>query len=76
MNTTKPAAQPLRPDGRNFVAWVYLEDRPGSQIAEQIKYADDDHDNADDLLRATLDRQQIYEIEYEDNDKKRNQNID
>jgi hypothetical protein len=45
-----------------------LED---GKILQHRNYTDNDHDHANDLLRAPVDRQHVDEIEHEDDDKER-----
>jgi hypothetical protein len=52
---------------------VTLED---GKVLQQRNYADDDHDDAHNLLGATVDRQQIHEIKDENDDDKRDENAD
>jgi hypothetical protein len=42
-------------------------------VLQQRNHAEDDHDDARDLLGAAVDRQQVNQIENKDNDEKRNQ---
>ena len=50
-----------------------LEDR---QVPQQRDYADNNHDYADDLLGAAVDRQQVDEVKHQNNDDKRDQDTD
>src|SRR5262249_54109638 len=45
------------------------------QISQKVDDADDDHDNADNLLGAPIERQQIDQIEDQDNDDERDQHV-
>ena len=46
------------------------------EVFQQRKYADDDHDDAHDLLGAPVDGQHIDEIKHKNDNEKRNQNTD
>jgi hypothetical protein len=45
-------------------------------ILQQREHADDDDNDADDLLRAAVNRQHVNEIKNQNNDKKCNENAD
>jgi hypothetical protein len=58
---------------RRKAAMPILED---SEIAQQGQDADDDHDDANDLFGATVDRQHVDEIKNKNNDQKGDENAD
>jgi hypothetical protein len=50
-----------------------LEDR---EVPQQRDYADNDHDDTDDLLGAAVDRQHVDEVKHQNNNDKRDQDTD
>jgi hypothetical protein len=60
-------------------AFVYIDVGSASEhcdIFQQRDHAEDDHDDARDLLGATIDREQVDQIQNQNNDEKSNQRTD